>query len=297
MKYAFLILAHTDPNQLSALVKALDDWQFDIYIHLDAKANMNQFLQVCEFANKSEVKFLEKRYDVKWGDITMVKAMVELYTFASKKGEYDRYTMLSGLDFPLKSTTEIITFFESNKNVELIMGNPLSSDEAKKVTSYNFMEINNRYLRYILRKTIGRIKLKPPYITINGRKCDVYFAPQWHSLSKECVNYILSTIETDPQILRYFRHSYAPDELLIPTMVFNSPYSDNTLKRSFPIGTHYNNKCAIHHINYDPIVQVFTVENYDDLIASDKLFCRKLCTGISDSLLKKIIDRIDLNKL
>ena len=177
------------------------------------------------------------------------------------------------------------------------MGNPLSSDDKKKVTTYNFMEINNRYLRYVLRKSFGRMKLKRPYLMINDRKCDVYFAPQWHSLSKECVKYLLSTIEGNPHIFQYFRHSYAPDELLIPTIVFNSPYSDNTMKRSFPIGTHYNDQCAIHYINYEPIVQVFTIENYDDLITSDKLFCRKLCTGISNSLINKLSDHIEMNKL
>lgn len=288
MKYAFLILAHTDPNQLFALVESLDDWQFDIYIHLDAKANINEFLQVLEITNKSEVKILDERYDVKWGDIIMVKAMLDLYTLALKNGEYNRYTMLSGLDFPLKSTKEIKKYFESNKNTELIMGNPLRGAEIKKVTSRNFLEINNRYLRYALRRTVGRIKFQSPYLMINGKKCDVYFAPQWHSLSEKCVIYILSTIESNPQILQYFRYSYAPDELLIPTIIFNSPYLENTMKQNFPNDTHYNNKCAIHHINYDPIVQVFTIEDYDDLIASDKLFCRKVCTGISDSLLKRL---------
>jgi len=159
MKYAFLILAHTDPQQLTALVRALNDDRFDIYIHLDSKADCNSYRDVARAAPSSTVVFLDKRHDIRWGGITMVRAMIDLYRRASQNGCYERYTMLSGLDFPLLTADGIAEYFASNAHHELIMGNPLIGDSVKKVSTYNFLEIRSRYLRAATRLLLS---LDPP---------------------------------------------------------------------------------------------------------------------------------------
>ena len=41
MKHAYLIIAHSNLKQLQQLLLLLDDPRNDIYIHIDAKSNMD----------------------------------------------------------------------------------------------------------------------------------------------------------------------------------------------------------------------------------------------------------------
>lgn len=38
MKHAFLVIAHNEPQVLMALLRQLDATDFDVYLHIDAKA-------------------------------------------------------------------------------------------------------------------------------------------------------------------------------------------------------------------------------------------------------------------
>ena len=78
-------------------------------------------------------------------------------------------------------------------------------------------------------------------------------------------------------------------ELLIPTIVFNTPFlRKRALRDSFPEHAHYNEKTAIHHLNYDPVIEVFTASKFQVIMESGKLFFRKARTGVSDQLLDMI---------
>lgn len=45
-KHAYLILAHSEPEILGILVSLLDDERNDIFIHIDKKSNIMDFLRV-----------------------------------------------------------------------------------------------------------------------------------------------------------------------------------------------------------------------------------------------------------
>ena len=77
-KYAFLILAHTDPIHLQKLVYSLDFEHFDIYIHIDKKQDITKF-QFDQYTLKySELFIIQDREFVYWGDISIVHATVTL---------------------------------------------------------------------------------------------------------------------------------------------------------------------------------------------------------------------------
>lgn len=64
-KHAYLILAHSEPEILGILVSLLDDERNDIFIHIDKKSNIMDFLRVK--TDRSNLFFLEERIDAKWG--------------------------------------------------------------------------------------------------------------------------------------------------------------------------------------------------------------------------------------
>ena len=287
MKYAFLILAHTDLHQLRRLVHALDDPRFDVFIHVDAKSDISSFQFETYTLQYSHLHVLKHRYKVLWGDISIVDATLAMYRQAMEFDRYDRFITLSGLDYPIQSN-DVIASTLSDPDVEFIMGNIITKVEYQKVERYHFWKLRKFRRIAILLLDMFRIK-KPRYMIVGNQIWDIYSAPQWHAFSFECVKHIFETLETYPHIKEYFKYSYAPDELLIPTIVFNTPFlRKRALRDSFPEHAHYNEKTAIHHLNYDPVIEVFTASKFQVIMESGKLFFRKARTGVSDQLLDMI---------
>lgn len=293
-KIAFLILAHDDPHMLRMLIYSLDYKGFDIYVHVDAKSDISIFDFDSYHLKNADLFILDKREKVYWGDYSVFQATYNMYYEANQKNIYFRYVTLSGHDYPLKSNEYIYSYL-SNLEVEYIMGTPV--ERLGKIYNYNFLHgyLFVRLLSRMLEALGVHRRIRP--LIIEGERITFYYAPQWHALSGECVSYFVDYVERNKRIIKKtFKYSYAPDELVIPTIVFNSKYSTKTLRSSFPHGTHYNEMPAIHYINYEPIVQVFDETSASILLNSNKLFARKF-NSIKSNKLIEIIDESRLNSV
>ena len=298
-KFAILILAHTDPVQLKRLVCALDYPLFDIFIHFDKAKDIGDF-NFNEYNLKhSELTIIPDRIRVNWGDISIVKATLNMYQTAFNKNKYSRYITLSGLDYPILSNDEIYQQL-SNPNIEFIMGSPLEPSKLHKVECFYYFhhkfigKIINLITTTLYRKL--KICFGKSYIkTSKGEKWEFYFSPQWHALSGAFVEYMLEFLAENPYYYKHFRFTYAPDELLIPTLLFNSPFKNNALISNFPEGTHYNLNTSIHYLNYDYKVKVFDENDYETLIGSGKCFARKLSSNKSEKLIEMLNQKRNKN--
>src|SRR5690554_4776848 len=98
-KVAYLILAHTDPEQLYNLTRSLD-YESRIFIHLDKKSDIRKFK---EYDYPSSVSFIEDRVKVSWAGFNMVVATLNLMKVAMEHSkDYSHLVLLSGLDYPIK---------------------------------------------------------------------------------------------------------------------------------------------------------------------------------------------------
>ena len=50
----------------------------------------------------------------------------------------------------------------------------------------------------------------------------IYHGSTWWALSSDAVNYILAELKTKPELKRFFKSSWCPEESLIPTIIGNS---------------------------------------------------------------------------
>ena len=103
--------------------------------------------------------------------------------------------------------------------------------------------------------------------------------------------FILEQYETKPQIAHYFRDSFCPAETLIQTIAFNSPHwAGRCILSEGP----YQSLAALtplHFIEYDPVIKILDESDLDRLLASGKMFCRKVVSGRSDNLVDELIER------
>ena len=291
MKLAFLILAHQSPEILKRLVHALDDPRFDVFVHLDKKADAASFCFEDYHLRYSKLTILPKRYDAYWGGLPMTKAMLALYQYAFDKGDYAAFVMLSGEDYPVRSNDEIYRRITESP-YELIRGVNLPS--LNHVTGYWLWPLRRKRVIFFLRKALSKCGIqKKPYVIIDHKKWSICKASQWHALSRGCVAHILATVKRHPSLLRYFKYSFSADSLLFSTILLNSPeFKTKMVLHDQMDDTKFRRRPVLHYLKYreqsGSSVEIFDEKEFDAIRASDKLFVRKVRVGKSDKLLDLI---------
>ena len=97
LKNAWLVMAHTNLNQLKKLLKLLDSTDSDIYIHIDRKSSID----VADLKTQYSKLYVFKEYSVYWGEYSQISVELLLLKAAVKKGNYNYIHLISGMDLPL----------------------------------------------------------------------------------------------------------------------------------------------------------------------------------------------------
>lgn len=302
---AFLIAAHTDVEQLKRLMDALLPLG-DCFLHIDKKVKDISFLKELEIYRETHCDkvFLVKRVGVTWGGFSQCAAQRELLkaVFDSDR-EYDRVFFLSGLDYPVFSKTEMEDFLNQHKKTEFVAGWNLSESNVKnqlyKVKYYHyFRDIQLPHESVIRRMIIIGVRCflrllrleKKSYLAINGGgyKC-VYFGTQWTSMTSGCARHVLEEMNNNVALMKYFKTAYAPDELLIPTIVYNSHFVNNAVPNVK--GLDFQLLTPLHYLKYEDYVWSWDEKAYNDIVKSGKMFVRKLVSGKSERLIEMLEER------
>lgn len=299
VKIAYLIEAHTDINRLIGLCDALV-LSGDVFIHVDKKTKdvifWNKLTSYEE--THSQVTVLKHRHYVAWAGFSQVECFKSLLREAlANKRMYDRFVLLSGLDYPVWSPRHILDFFEMNKNKEFVCGYDISNCnfdyQLRKINYYHFFrDIPLPHKSIIRRAVIGGTMLflktigckRRPYWKMNGEFKHIYFGSQWIGITRTCGEFLQDMLE-DRQIVRYFKTVYAPDELCVPSLVMNSQFRDNAIEvkeLSFQAVT------PLHYLNYEDCIWSYDESDFDTIVKSGKMFVRKVVSGKSERLIEMI---------
>lgn len=296
-KIAYLILAHSDSTHLKRLIENID-YKCDIYIHVDKKANIEDFKN--KIKDKSNIYFSDNRFDIQWGGFNMINATKEMIKKALiKDNDYCHLVLLSGMDYPIKNKEEIYKFFNSNKDVEFIRGFDINESGSKidknRICKYWFWDINLYNLKFI-NKVLKKVMhyLAWPFNKSNLIKGELSpcFGSQWWAITPTCAKYVIDYSDKNKEIDRYFKYSYAPDELYFHTIIFNSEFKERTMNKDIEINKGHWDWANIHHI--DPsLAKYFTDVDFNELKNSNKLFVRKVNTENSLELLNMMDEMIN----
>lgn len=287
MRHAFLIIAHHDFEMLQRLLIQLDDERNDIYIHFDKKIKKLPEVVI----RRSRLYILEKRIDVRWGDISQIKSEFVLFEAAYKNGPYAYYHTLSGVDFPLKSQDQIHNFFSIHQGKEFIgfSAGDLHQELGRKVKKYHFF---TKYFRekkdiyFWIRKLIRALALRIQYILGVERYKNVEFrkGTSWVSVTHNFVHFFLPHYS---EIIKMYRYTFCADEIFLHTLCWNSPFRDKV----FDVENEGNG--CMRKIGWkDGKLIDWKMKDYEELINSNMLFARKF-TSREHRLLSYISDKIN----
>lgn len=272
-----MIIAHNNPEILRKLLSLYDDNDIDFYIHIDKKSDIDfGDLQSC--CQLSRVNLVD-RMDVQWTHDSLMKVELHLLKEA-KKGNYDVYHLISGVDFPIVSKDKFLNFFEINKGKEFVEFAPIHLYEENKIIDrvrYKHILLKNlRTKNALLRKSKTAIRLS--FLKIQklfhvdrfaSANIPLHYGSNWFSIRSEFTEYVLSK---EDFLLKYFSDTFCSDELFIQTLLFSSPFYKNNfyndMDQTIPKGRYIDWKRGSPY--------TFKESDFDELIhAENCVFARK----------------------
>ena len=273
MKIAHLILAHKNPVQLHRLITVLNHPAFDFYIHIDKKADDAAFKILL---GQKNVFFINQRAKIYWGGWGTIQATLNAFEMILPKG-YDYINVLSAQDFPIKPAEFIYQYFYNNKGTEFITCDFIKgdwADVAPRITDYhliNWRIPGKHRLEKIITKILPRRIFPLPY-KIVGRA-------NWFSITGEAALYAVNFLKQHPEMVCYFKYCWGADEFIFSTTLYNSHFRERV--KDNLVYVDWTGKAVGHP-------KLLVEDDYEKLVASEKLFARKFDMDIDDRILFKL---------
>lgn len=289
MKFAYLILAHGSFELLKELLKALDSPDNDIYVHIDKKAGHVDLSPFMEIVKQSKLCFIQNRVDVKWGQISLVEATLNLFAEAINS-DYDYLHLLSGVDFPIKSHSYIQKFFQEHQGKEFVgFSKVLTFNDVKSRAICWLSPYENSNENRTNRVTAFRNKLiffirRKIHLHIMSPLDQIKLGSEWCSITKQLA---IDLVNQRKRILKRFRFMFAADEAFIQTYLYENNYMD----RVYNFDDEFESCCRFIDWNRGR-PYVWQDNNFEELINSKYLWARKFSENNMD-LIKRIANHIE----
>jgi hypothetical protein len=220
-KIAYLVFAYKNPVLLEKAIKTLSTEHCAFFVHIDQKVDIRQF---CRIRGKNIV-FTDKRVMVYWGEFSGVEAILLLMRQALDKPQhYDYFVLLSGSEYPLRSSRYIHAFLEQNNDSEFISLTKMPSP-GKPVSRISTVRIEStRPVSRLAWKILARLGLAERDYREQLGGLEPYSGITWWALSRRACEYVLRFTESNPQVEKFFRNTFSPEESFIHTVLGNSPF-------------------------------------------------------------------------
>jgi hypothetical protein len=222
MKIAYLILAHNNPQLLKRAIGALSSEDCAFFIHVDQKSNIKDFSQL----EGENVFFSRKRVPVYWGEFSLVQPVLFLLQQAlGNPANCDYFVLMSGRDYPLRSSRYIHKFLEEHRGLEFIsmVKMPAPGKPISRINTLRFQ--SNKPVRRFVVRGLARVGLAQRDYRKHLRGLEPYSGSQWWTLTRDACQYILEFAVHNQHFVRYFEDVFAPDEAFFHTILGNSMFA------------------------------------------------------------------------
>ena len=277
MRQAILITAYKDIRHLERLIRYFDS-DFEAFIHIDKKCSED----FSSLVNQEHVHLYD-RYNIAWGDVNHLKAILLLMREAYRHSDLEYFHLITGSDYPILPLADFKSFCENHKHDNFVEHFPLPHADWGKEGGMD--RIRYYWVQPSYRVKHGRfvykfIKLQRILGIDRGFKFfdgKLYGGGTYWSVSREAVGRALDYMDSHPRYLRRFRMTSIAEEICLPSLWagIGMPMH-NDYKRYIDWGPDGGNP------------QVLTEKDYDNIINSGALFARKMASGVSDKLITRL---------
>jgi len=270
-KIAFILLCHKDPDAIIKQAQRLTAAGDFMSIHFDARANPEHFFKIKDtLKDNPNVTFAKKRIKCGWGAWSLVQAT--LHAVEAAVETFPRAThfyMLSGDCMAIKSAEYAHEFLDSNDVDYIESFDFFESDWIKTgmkaerlVYRHFFNERTHQKLFYgslNLQRKLGLVREVPSDLQI-------MIGSQWWCLRRRTIEWILDFIKSRPDVMRFFKTTWIPDETFFQTLVNHLIPKEEIESRTltFLVFSDYGMPATFYN------------DHYDLLLSQNFLFARKI---------------------
>ncbi|WP_353473374.1 DUF5928 domain-containing protein [Salipiger sp. H15] len=275
-KIAFILLCHRDPEAIIKQAQSLTAVGDCMAIHFDAGAPQADYERIrAALADNPNVTF-SRRVKCGWGAWSLVQATLNAVEAALERfPRATHFYMVSGDCMAIKSAEyahERLDAREADyiESVDFFTSGWIRTGwkEERLIYRHHFNERTQKrrfYAMFELQKRLG-LKRKIP------ADLDVMIGSQWWCLRRRTVEAILAFIAGRPDVVRFFRGTWIPDETFFQTLVRHLVPEPEIENRTLTF---------LMFSDYGMPVTFYN-DHYDLLLAQDYLFARKISPGALD---------------
>ena len=287
-RHAYLILAHTNPGQLAVLLSMLDHRDNDLYLHLDARMEVDPGM-LYGAVRESRLRLLEPRREVQWGQYSKVEVKLRILEAAVRRGPYRYYHLISGMDLPLQSQERIHRFFEAHAGKEFIHLEHGCHDYRYR---YQY------YYPFLKKRPRGRldkamIRLRASVQGLRGvdrtrayPNIEFQKGSGWFSVTDAFARELLSR---EGWIYEAFHDTYCPDESVVQTVAWNSEFREAI----FDAGD-VGQRAVMRYIDWNRgHPYVFRKADFEELVDSGYLFGRKFDANVDGDIIEMLRHHVE----
>jgi hypothetical protein len=236
-RIAFLLLCHKDPQGVLAQVAELTAPGDLVAIHFDARAPKADYDALrAALAGNPSVTFARRRIRCGWGEWSLVAATIE--ALAAARADFPEAThfyLISGDCRPIKTAEHVHAALDRD-DADLIETVDFHTSgwirtgfqEERLIYRHVFNERRQKRLYYAsiaLQKQLGLRRRAPADLQIR-------IGSQWWCLRRRTVDAILAFMRQRPDVTRFFRGTWIPDEIFFQTLVHHLVPRDEIRSRT-----------------------------------------------------------------
>lgn len=224
-RFAFIVLAHKDPNGLIRTIRALVSRGDCVALHYDKRAPASEFRALREaLGNEPRVVFA-RRTKCGWGEWSLVQGTLNGIDAAIKSfPDASHFYLMSGDCVPTKSRAYMARFIEDNDRDYIEHHDFHKSDwiktglkEDRLYYRHWFNERKHKTVFYAslqLQRRLGLDRDVPKGIR-------PLIGSQWFLLRRATIERIRDLIRKRPDLVSFFKTTWIPDETFFQTLVLH----------------------------------------------------------------------------
>ena len=275
-KVAFVIAAHTYPEQVVRLIRRLASDRATFVVHVDRRAS-NDVDEVIRqgIRGVADVHFVA-RHRCYWAGFGVVDATLAAFDhLLDRDVPFTHAVLLSGQDYPLRPPEAIERFFQEAEGRTFMKCVPLPTPFWAEG---GLPRIEHWYL--VSRR---RVRVRVPWRRRIPGGLMPYGGETWGSFARPMAAYIREFVQQNPRYVHFFKHVLHANELFFQTIMMNSPLAETIVQDD------------LRYIDWsaDPGPAVLRTSDFEQMSHSGKLFARKFDVAVDGAILDRLDAHID----
>lgn len=217
---AVVLMAHSDGRQLQRLVQTLDG--LPIFLHCDVKTDPEQYALM---AGLSDRVTMLPRTDARLSSWSLVNVELLGLRAALSNTRAPHIAVMSGACYPLMSVQDLLETLRPWQGYSYFFNRPLPYKFWNTERRHDGGEWRMRYPVLTWRDNVvmlGRFPVHWPFKRRVPSGLELRASSQWKVYSREHVELLLRVVDSRPDLMRFWRSSFVPDESFAAS-VLSSP--------------------------------------------------------------------------